>query len=182
MLSVDMSMYSSGVWARRGLLGVCVGVERGTAVLSSAGGSLPFCLSGSSQLGLTRRRMRPKPFGAISCIPDGASPASTLAFTSLPRHCVGNASPRYNTQRTQGTPCLCLVACPSEPSLACQPANSLPITNTRSETSPTAYLTAHHTSSSPPPTPPRPSIVSPCTPPPPMTLLSLSVPPTASSL
>lgn len=74
-------------------------------VRSSAGGSLPFCplapvsLVAVSQLGLTRRRrMRPKPFGAISCIPDGASPAPTLASTSLPRHCTGNAasSVRYS--------------------------------------------------------------------------------------
>ena len=79
--------------------------EWSVGVLSSAGGSLPFCplapvsLVAVSQLGLTRRRrMRPKPFGAISCIPDGASPAPTLASTSLPRHCTGNAasSVRYS--------------------------------------------------------------------------------------
>jgi hypothetical protein len=125
---------------------VCVGVERGSRVLSSAGGGRLVlstsrqCKSRSqaSQLGLTRRRMRPKPFGAISCIPDGASPASTLASTSPPRHCTGNAlaprfgSLRYNTQRTQGTPC-CYEPMPA-PAAAHLPAClsvCLPITNAR---------------------------------------------------
>ena len=108
----------------RRLLGVCVGVERGTTVLSSAGGSLPFCLSGSSQLGLTRRRMRAKPFGAISCIPDGASPASTLALLAC--RATAPAMPVlgiiHNARRARrarhGMPCLlpiraiaCLPAC-----------------------------------------------------------------------
>ena len=143
---------------------MCVGVERGSRVLSSAGGGRLVlstsrqCKSRSqaSQLGLTRRRMRPKPFGAISCIPDGASPGLTLASTSLPRHCTGNAlaprfgSLRYNTQRTQGTPCC------DEPVAA--PAAHLPIARSLSvcrsqtpgqrerDTKTLGYL-LHHTSS-----------------------------------
>jgi hypothetical protein len=108
------------------------GVERGRRVLSSTAGSrLSFVLapvslaaSSPSQLGLTRRRMRPKPFGAISCIPDGASPASTLASTSLPRHCTGNQRSVlgsvlcgiiHNARRARHAACLepmlCLVCC-----------------------------------------------------------------------
>jgi hypothetical protein len=92
------------------------GVERGRRVLSSTAGSrLSFVLapvslaaSSPSQLG----------------IPDGASPASTLASTSLPRHCTGNQRSVlgsvlcgiiHNARRARHAACLepmlCLVCC-----------------------------------------------------------------------
>ena len=131
--------------------------EWSVGVLSSAGGSLPFCplapvsLVAVSQLGLTRRRrMRPKPFGAISCIPDGASPAPTLASTSLPRHCTGNAASsvrysRHNACRARHAHLpIAHVACLS----VCRSADHSTERERVSERHITAVTYLHHTSHS----------------------------------
>ena len=138
-------------------------------MLSSAGGSLPFCplapvsLVAVSQLGLTRRRrMRPKPFGAISCIPDGASPAPTLASTSLPRHCTGNAASsvrysRHNACRARHAHLpIAHVACLS----VCRSADHSTERERESQRDTSLPSPTYITPPIPPPAPPRQPIVS----------------------
>jgi len=97
------------------------------------------------------------PSRASHPIPDGASPAPTLASTSLPRHCTGNAS-RFATRPRFGIVGIihnARRARHATPASAARLVLCLPITNTRLERD-IAYIT--------PPTPPRPPPVPPCTP------------------